>query len=641
MASSPQLSMLLRLRRGADCSNESSGATLPAELKRCLYLRDLILFGVASVVGAGIFVTVGIAGREAGPGLVLAFGFAGLCCMPTALCYAELATRFPMAGAIYNFLARSLGDYFAFIIGFSLLIDGVISSAAIAKACAGYSAEMLMLFHIRLPAIFVGMEVAPFISISLLAPAIVLMLGYVTYQGIEAAANVNCWLSVFNLALIIVMVVAGMMLVEVGNYTPFLPNGMVGVEHASALTFFSMLGFDAATSLAEEAIEPERTLPLAILWTVGITTAIYMAISVVFSGLVDVDNIEHHAPLAQAFRVRGAPVLAAVVAVGAVGNMATSLLGNLVRVPRFALRMASDGHLPKRLAEVDPVVSSPTEALKVCLAFSALFSSVVSFTVLVQMAAVGGLVGFSMVNASVLLCRCRPLPMDGSGPTSIPQEDAGSTRTSPGSAGPNEIPQGARAGALSAEASWEEPSESVVQLASFIFKYFVASMLFNIFWVNEFHPIIVLAAGLAMVFFGAKTGRLYHTTARDMTADSQDQQVFLMPCVPWLPLAAIIANNFIIANLPPLAMMRFVCVEGCMGSSIYFWRWGSKHGLRFAGAAKTGASSRRAYAGFDDLDEDIDDDLGTGVAQDRPMQQPVAVPTTFGNAATEDDPEGL
>merc|ERR1740121_934676 len=182
---------------------------------------------------------------------------------------------------------------------------------------------------------------------------------------------------------------------------------MVGVEQAAALTFFSMLGFDAATSLAEEAIDPERTLPRAILWTVAITTALYMIISLVFAGMVDIELVDHHAPLASAFRLRGAPVLAVVVAVGAVGNMATSLLGNLVRVPRFVLRMASDGHLPQRFAAVDSARSSPTAALGICLVLASILAFFVSFTVLVQMAAVGGLIGFSLVNASVLLCRCR------------------------------------------------------------------------------------------------------------------------------------------------------------------------------------------------------------------------------------------
>mmetsp|Transcript_165274 Transcript_165274/g.525215 ORF Transcript_165274/g.525215 Transcript_165274/m.525215 type:complete len:573 (-) Transcript_165274:101-1819(-) len=499
-------------------------------------------------------------------------------------------------------------------------------------------------------------------------------MGYTAYKGVEAMAKFNNALTSVNMLLILLVIVGGVPLTEAGNYHPMLPNGIEGVQRAAALSFFAMLGFDAATSLAEETLEPEKELPRAILWTVAITTALYMAISLVFCGLVTSDEIDETAPLAHAFRMRGAPILATVIAVGAVGNTATTLLGSVTRLPRFMLRMASDGHLPKALAAVDSKTASPTKALGVSLVAAMFLSTFVSFTALVQMASVGGLIGFSLVNASVLLVRCRPLPAHLAAPAGVPRrlpsdeaagvspsvlglgsappctEDAGGMAGSPSQA------NGDDNGALPAEGGgqeeaddvqilsrWIDPPDGIVRLASLIFAFFCSSLVFNFSLTLRAHPALVLGSAFVTAVLAGWAGRCFEECRRHVE-EEEARRIFLTPCLPWLPLFAMVCNNFIIANLPVAGLIRFILLEVCVGSCVYFARLGvrseplRKLRRKGVGAVKrrrmssVPLSSSRAYAEFD-LNDDDDEALpceSPRVGLERAAESPGGMAADFG-----------
>mmetsp|Transcript_73913 Transcript_73913/g.161771 ORF Transcript_73913/g.161771 Transcript_73913/m.161771 type:complete len:619 (-) Transcript_73913:581-2437(-) len=572
----------------------------PVELKRCLGFWDCFTFGVASVVGAGIFVSVGVAGKEAGPGLVLAFALSGVACLPTALCYSELSTRFPFAGSSYTFASRTLGDYFAFIVGFSLMVDGAVTCAAVAKACASYTAQFLLCFNIRLPAFFISLQVNDAINISLLAPVFLVIVGLIAYRGVDVMAKCNNILTAVNLLLILGVIVAGIPFIEVENFDPFLANGMPGVERAAALTFFAMIGFDASTSLAEETVEPEKTLPRAILCTVVFTTLLYMIVSFVYCGMVGESEVDMTAPLADAFRTRSQPVLATIIAVGAMGNTSSTLLGAVTRLPRFVLRMSTDGHLPAAFGVLDRSTEAPTRALAITMVVATALSALVSFSALIQMASVGGLVGFSMVNAAVLMVRCRQVPdsfvatmqepkaNDEIVPTPIGVQDSGdvphASESSSSQVASTVASDSDESITNTAEQLWVNPTMNEIILVILILTFFIAALQLWLSLIRGDHWSGSMAAGIVLGIAGLLIVVRFSLIRRPVQA--VEQHVFWTPFVPWLPLAALLCNTFIIANLPIMALLRFLILESFLGSCIYFARLRARQVLRSSGRKK-------------------------------------------------------
>ncbi len=338
----------------ADAHSGGSGG-----LKKCLSIFDIVAYGVGSTIGAGIFLITGPAAHMAGPAIVLSFLLASLSCLFSAFCYAEFAVRVPVSGSAYTFTYVTLGELAAWFIGWNLTLEYAISGAATARAWA----DNLVLFFAEigapLPGWFDSIDLS-FDDISLLAPVIVVICTAVLLLGVKNSARFNLFITVINIAIIIFIIIAGSTKVISDNWTAAVPAqidppsgcsresswtpcGLNGIVAGSARVFYSYIGFDSVTTLAEEAENPKRDLPRGIIGTLIIAASLFVGTSLTVTGMVPWYALDSNTPLASAFDAVGikwaTTLIAGVTVTVLTGNALTSLFGQ----PRIFYRMAKDG----------------------------------------------------------------------------------------------------------------------------------------------------------------------------------------------------------------------------------------------------------------------------------------------------------
>lgn len=377
---------------------------------------SLTAIGIASVVGAGIFVTTGeAAARYAGPAVIFAFILAGLAAGVTALCYAELASMVPAAGSTYSYAYAVFGSLLAWFIGWDLLLEYLFAASTVAVGWSGYFVSLVGQIGIEVPN---DLVTPPFGDdsgiINLPAMAIVLTTCALLYRGTEESAKANNFMVALKVGALLLFIGVGAFFVTTANWEPFVPPneggfgdyGVTGILRAAGIVFFAYVGFDAVSTAAAETRNPKRTVPIGLLATVIISTILYVLIGIVMTGLVPFRTLNVADPLALAVRDSGASLawLETTISIAAVVGLAATVLVTFYGQTRIFMRMASDGMLPDNLGNVGRF-KTPGTATAVCAVAGALVAGLLPIDILGDLVSIGTLLSFTIVCAGVLVLR--------------------------------------------------------------------------------------------------------------------------------------------------------------------------------------------------------------------------------------------
>ncbi|KAM7459745.1 hypothetical protein LguiA_036273 [Lonicera macranthoides] len=380
-------------------------------LVRRLGLFDLILLGVGASIGAGIFVVTGTVARDAGPGVTISFILAGASCVLNALCYAELATRFPaVVGGAYLYTYTAFNELTAFLVFAQMMLDYHIGAASISRSLASYVVTILELIPFlkdNIPS-WVGHgseEILGSISLNLLAPILLVLLTLVLCKGVGESSFLNSLMTTTKVVIVIFVIIVGSFKVDVSNWTPFAPNGAKAVLTGATVVFFAYVGFDAVANSAEESKRPQRDLPIGIIGSLLICIALYVAVCLVLTGMVPYQFLGEDAPLAEAFTSKGLKWVSVLISFGAVAGLTTTLLVGLYVQSRLYLGLGRDGLLPSIFARVHPIRHTPIHSQIWVGIIAVVLAGLFNVHVLSHILSVGSLTGYSVVSACVVTLR--------------------------------------------------------------------------------------------------------------------------------------------------------------------------------------------------------------------------------------------
>lgn len=398
-------------------------------LQRSLGVRDLTALGIAAVVGAGIFSTIGKASYDGGPGIILLFLFVAVACGFSALCYAEFASIVPVSGSAYTYSYVAFGEIVAWIIGWDLLMEYAIGNIVVAISWSDYFTTFMAGIGVHIPewltmgymtaargatpdAVAALSQAPTLLGIPLVfdlpAVFIVIVITWVTYIGIKESRNSANVMVGIKLAVIALVIFAGAFYVTPKNWVPFLPNGAGGVLKGISSVFFAYIGFDAISTTAEECKDPQRDLPRGMMYSLVICTIIYVAIALVLTGMVSYQKLNVGEPLAFVFQQVHLPWMAGIVAVSAVIATASVLLVFQVGQPRIWMSMSRDGLLPPVFSRIHPRFGTPsfsTILTGFVVGIPALF---VNMDVMVDLTSIGTLFAFALVSGGVMMLDSMP-----------------------------------------------------------------------------------------------------------------------------------------------------------------------------------------------------------------------------------------
>lgn len=444
----------LQADAAAGLTEHAQDASQPG-LRRTLGVFDLTLMGIAAIIGAGIFAMVGKASYNGGPAVAMLFVFTAFACGFSALCYAEFASRIPVAGSAYTYAYASMGEFIAWIIGWDLIVEYAIGNIAVAISWSDYFTGLLKGYGIEIPLHFtmdfltakrgfaaVNEAIAGGATLDVLTKAceakdavvscgqldaysawanapklgslsvvadlpallITLVITTLVFIGIRESKFASNIMTVLKVAIILLVIFLGLNYVNPANWSPFAPNGVEGVLKGVSAVFFAYIGFDALSTTAEECKNPRRDLPLAMIFSLVICTVLYIAIALVLTGMVSYTKLDVGDPLAFVFGPEGAniPWVAGIIAVSAVIALATVFLVFQIGQPRLWMAMSRDGLLPKIFSSIHPKFHTPwfaTIVTGIVVAIPALFMNLTEVT---DLASIGTLFAFVVVCAGVL-----------------------------------------------------------------------------------------------------------------------------------------------------------------------------------------------------------------------------------------------
>ncbi|MFQ3583225.1 amino acid permease [Chloracidobacterium validum] len=436
----------IQAEAAAGISDHESGSALAKELTTF----DLTALGIAAVIGAGIFSTVGNAAYSGGPAVSLLFIFTAIACGFAALCYAEFASMIPVAGSAYTYAYASFGELIAWIIGWDLILEYAIGNIAVAISWSEYFSTLLEGWGMPIPAYFrmdfltakrgfdavtallhqgqtlesirgldgMASQVLSYeawvnaprlgslpVVCNLPALGIVILITVLVYVGIRESKRVSNAMVVFKVAVVLFVIVVGAFYIKPENWTPFAPNGVAGVLNGVAAVFFAYIGFDAISTTAEECRNPQHDLPRGIIYSLIICTALYVLVSLVLTGMVSYTKLQVADPMAFVFGKEGANLLVIerIVAVSAVVATTTVLLVFQIGQPRIWMAMSRDGLLPKVFASVHPRFKTPGFATIVAGLVVAIPSLFMNLTEVTDLTSIGTLFAFVLVCGGVLV----------------------------------------------------------------------------------------------------------------------------------------------------------------------------------------------------------------------------------------------
>ncbi len=396
--------------------NEGMGDGHSTGLKRTLRVKDLTAMGIAAVIGAGIFSTIGKASFDGGPGVIALFVITAITCGFSALCYAEFASRIPVSGSAYTYAYVSFGEVVAWIIGWSLILEYAIGNIAVAISWSGYFNNLLTGIGAHLPTWLVNnydsaspevLAAAPHIGnipiiMNLPAFLIVVLITWIVYMGIQESKRTTNYMVVLKIAVIIFVIIAGFFYVQPANWNPFFPNGFDGVLKGVSAVFFAYIGFDAVSTTAEECRNPQRDLPKGMIYSLLICTGLYILIALVLTGMVSYTELNVDDPLAAVFMKIGLPKVSYVISVSAVIATASVLLVFQMGQPRIWMSMSRDGLLPKRFSRIHPKFKTPSFATILTGFLVGVPALFLNLTIVTDLTSIGTLFAFILVCGGVL-----------------------------------------------------------------------------------------------------------------------------------------------------------------------------------------------------------------------------------------------
>jgi amino acid transporter len=425
------------VKDAAEGASDGHGGT---GLKKILNVRDLTFMGIAAVVGAGIFSTIGNAAFNGGPGISLLFVLTAVTCGFSALCYAEFASRVPIAGSAYTYAYVSFGEIIAWIIGWALILEYAIGNIVVAISWSGYFNNLLEALGINLPvwltadpatasrayteaqeAIAANQPLneslqfainawnsAPVIGgkhifINLPAFIIVVLVTMLTYIGIKESKKGTNAMVVFKVAVIIFVIILGFFFVDTNNWSPFMPNGIEGVLKGVSAVFYAYIGFDAISTTAEECKNPQRDLPRGMIYSLIICTVLYILIALVLTGMVSYETLNVPDPLAEVFNNIGQSWIGYIISVSAVVATTSVMLVFQLGQPRIWMSMSRDGLLPKIFSKLHPKYQTPSFATIVTGVIVAVPALFMQSSLMTDLTSIGTLFAFVLVSGGVLM----------------------------------------------------------------------------------------------------------------------------------------------------------------------------------------------------------------------------------------------
>jgi len=417
-------------------------------LGKHLTTRDLTAFGIAAIVGAGIFSTIGKASADGGPAVIFLFLFTALACSFAAFAYAEFASMVPVSGSAYTYSYVAFGELIAWIIGWALIMEYAIGNITVAISWSDYFTGLLQSGGVHLPQwiqmdyltasngfkdaesliqsgksfenLDAGLQsahtawtTAPTIGsfhfvADLPALFIIILITALVYRGMKESRNASNLMVVVKLCIVLLVIAVGAFYVDTVNWDPFAPNGVTGVLKGVSAVFFAYIGFDAISTTAEECKNPQRDLPRGMMWAIIICTILYIAIALVLTGMVKYNELNVGDPLAFVFEKLDLKWMSGIIAVSAVIAMASVLLVFQMGQPRIWMSMSRDGLLPKKFSTVHPKFKTPSFATIVTgfvVAVPALF---LNLTMVTDLCSIGTLFAFVLVCAGVLVLQNKP-----------------------------------------------------------------------------------------------------------------------------------------------------------------------------------------------------------------------------------------
>ncbi|MDA9600437.1 amino acid permease [Nitrosomonadales bacterium] len=377
------------------------------QLKRCLSAFDLTLLGVGCIIGTGIFVLTGIvAATHSGPAIIISFIIAGTACAFAALSYAELSSSIGGCGSAYGYSYVAFGELFAWIIGWILLLEYGVAIAAVASGWSGYFNNALVAINIGLPEYLINPPSAGGI-INLPASIIIFLIMMLLIAGVKESVKLNTIMVFIKISAILVFIFIALFNVNPSNWTPFIPFGWfdrlpdgetIGIFAGASIVFFAYVGFDAVSTAAEEAINPQKDLPKGILYSLMICTVFYIIVSSLLTGVIYYEELNVSDPVAFALSQLGYSWSSALVATGAIFGLATVMLVLFYALTRVIFSMSRDGLLPEYLSGVNKKTKTP---VKVILTTGIIISTIAGFVSLGELAEI---VNIGTLSAFIIVC---------------------------------------------------------------------------------------------------------------------------------------------------------------------------------------------------------------------------------------------
>ncbi len=329
------------------------------ELRRCLTAFDLTLLGIGAIIGAGIFVLTGIAAAtQAGPAIIFSYLLAGTACAFTAFAYAELASSFGGCGGAYGYAYKSVGEFFAWMMGWDLLLEYGLDISTVSIGWSGYLQHLLSAIHLTIPR---ALSTDPFHGGIVNLPAVFIILSLATLMSIGTKQGVrfNNFIVVIKLVVLAIFIAIGFFHFNSANWQPFMPFGFQGIVNGASFIFFAYIGFDALATAGEESVNPKRDLPIGIIASLIICTLIYILVAALLTGIAKYTTLNVTSPVAQALHGIGFQFSSALISVGAVAGLTAAILPMFFGVSRVSLAMARDGLLPQCFVKIDKKSQTP------------------------------------------------------------------------------------------------------------------------------------------------------------------------------------------------------------------------------------------------------------------------------------------
>ncbi|GFS18003.1 cationic amino acid transporter 2-like [Elysia marginata] len=542
------MSFLQRLARRKVLTEEEKGAT---DLDRCLSLFDLILLGIGSTLGAGLYVVIGQVGKDvAGPAVTLSFFVAAITSAFAGLCYAEFAARIPRAGSAYVYSYVTVGELVAFIIGWNLILEYVIGTASVARAASSYfdnliGNRMSDFFKSHMPMHVDQLSEYP----DIFALAITLILTGLLIAGVKESARFNNFFTCVNLLVVLYVTICGLFKLNTHNWSlsqeevpvgygkgGFMPYGFSGAMAGAATCFYAFVGFDCVATTGEETKNPQKTTPIAIVVSLFVICLAYCGVSAIVTLMCPYYLLDPNAALPAIFERAGWGVARYLVAIGALSALLTSLMGAMFPLPRILYAMGTDGVIFRFLGAIHPRFHTPVLGTALSGIFAGVMAMVFSLKQLVEMMSIGTLLAYTLVSVSVLLLR------------------------------------------------YETDASLPV-----VFVTGECLVLIKLFDTLETHGVWVVVLACVMGL-----GILICCVIIVRQPQSQAKLSFKVPLVPWIPILSVLVNIYLMLKLSTLTWARFG-VWMFIGFLIYFG-----YGIRQAGTVVDGPDSDNSATVRDD-----------------------------------------